>query len=360
MPGLLSLSLGVPVRSLVTRSVAVVAVVFGAFGCAGSAGTVASNPVPRVTVTPESSDLGVVALGEDAVAEFLVRNEGGAPLSLAAPALSLGTSVEGLVPQLAPGESVEVRFRIDTFNAKADPRQAWTLVTNDPDRPRVALVVRLDVRPFLLARPGYARYITVQNAREGTITQTIGAIDGATFRVLRVESPVPSLRVAFHEARPDERQPSWTGSQWRVMSTLASASPVGALTGSMMVHTDHPRQKRVVIQVSGFVRPMLAVTPPQARLGDLDRRRPDPIHLFVKNFAEELIEVTGVSTDVTAVRAEVEPLEPGRTWRLKVFPAPGGPLGPFEGTLVLRTASPKLPSFEVPLSGRLVESSRPN
>ena len=318
-----------------------------------------SPPVgaPRVVVTPESQELGVVGLGEEAVAEFLVRNEGGAPMTLAAPKLPRGTGVEGLVPELAPGESVSLRFGIDTLKAAPDPRQVWTLVTNDPQRPQVPLSVRLDVRPFLLVRPGAARYITVQNAREGTITQTIGAVDGLTFRVLGVDSPVPSLRVSFHEARPEERQQGWTGSQWRVLSTLASRSPVGALTGSIVVHTDHPRQKRAFIPVSGFVRPMLAVTPPEARLGDLDRRRAKPVHLLVKNFAEAPLEVTGVSSDVAGVGVQLEPIEPGRTWRLRLFPIPEGPLGPFEGRLLVYTASPEAPRFEVPLSGRLVDSS---
>jgi hypothetical protein len=310
-------------------------------------------------VEPESRDLGVVGLGEEAVAEFEVRNEGGAPLTLQAPGLPPGVAVEGLVAALAPGESVRLRVRIDTLNARDDPQQRWTLVTNDPDRARVPLTVRLDVRPFLLVRPGYARYITVQKAREGTIVQTVGAADGAAFRVLRVESPTPHLRVTFREARPDERRPEWTGSQWRVETTLAADSPVGPLTGMLVVHTDHPRQRRAVVPLSGFVRPILAVTPAEARLGDLDRRRTEPLRLSVRNFAEETIQITGVSTDVAAVRAEIEPVEAGRRWRLKLWPAPGAPLGPFEGKIVLRTASPKLPSFQVPLSGRLVEPALP-
>jgi hypothetical protein len=260
-----------------------------------------------------------------------------------------------LVPELPPGESVRLRFRIDTLAADGNRRQAWTLVTNDADRPRVVLQVELDVRPFLVARPGYARYITVQHAREGTITQTLGATDGAAFNILNVESPALGLRVSFREARPDERQPSWAGSQWRVMSTVASDSPVGALSGHLVVSTDHPRQKRAFIPVSGFVRPMVAVTPPEARLGDLDRKRSSPVHLFVKNFAEEEIEVRDVATDVAAVRVELEPLERGRTWRLKLFAVPDAPAGPFEGKILVRTASPKLPRVEIPLSGRLVD-----
>jgi hypothetical protein len=254
-----------------------------------------------------------------------------------------------------PGESVRLRFVVDTYQAEGNRQQTWTLVTNDPDRPRVVVTLEVDVRPYLIAQPGYARYITVQHAREGTITQTIAATDGAPFRVLRVESPVPSLRIEFREALPTERQAAWTGSQWRVMTTLASESPVGAIIGPIVVYTDHPMQKRLLIPLSGFVRPMLAVTPPDADVGEVKRTRTQPLTFLVRNFAEEEIEVTRADADLVPVRVELEPVQRGHTWSLKLFVKPGSPLGPFDGKVVLHTTSPKIPSLEVPVSGRLVE-----
>jgi hypothetical protein len=345
-------------RSLLRLRVYVVltVAVIGLFGCVTPPPSVPGSPVPRVIVTPERRDLGVVGLGEDAVAEFVVRNDGGAPLALTAPVLPRGTSVEGLVSEVPAGEAVRLRFRIDTLNANAEPRQDWTLITNDPDRPRVEVPVTLDVQPFLVVRPGRIRYITVQHERDGVLTQTIGAVDGATFRVRSVQSPVAFLRVSFHEAAEAERRPDLKGSQWRVVTTLPADAPVGALSGLIVVHTDHPRQKRAFIGLSGFVRPMLVATPAEARLGEVDRRRSRPLQLLLKNFAEELIEVTGVSTDVSAVTVEIEPIEPGRTWRLRLVPISDAPLGAFGGTVTIRTASPKVPTFDIPLSGRLVES----
>jgi hypothetical protein len=114
-------------------------------------------------------------------------------------------------------------------------------------------------------------------------------------------------------------------------------------------------QKRTLISLNGFVRPMMGVTPPEALVGDLARTRTEPLRLFVKNFAEETFEITGVSTDVAAVRAEIEPIQPGRSWHLNLFVVPDSPVGSFQGKVVLRTASPKIPRLEVPLSGRLVE-----
>jgi hypothetical protein len=350
-----------PRRPFVASIVPFLLIAMTMFGCAGpvrqtppSPPKAASPGPPKVTVSPETQQTGVVGLGEDAVGEVVVRNEGGAPLTLATE-VPRAARVDGLVPELPPGQSVRLRFVVDTFDAEAISQQRWTLVTNDPERPRVVVTLVVDVRPFLVVRPGYARYNTVQHAREGTITQTIGATDGATFHVLRVESPVPSLRIEFREALPMERQAEWSGSQWRVMTTLASDSPVGPLVGPIVVYTDHPMQKRLPIRLSGFVRPMMGVTPPEARFGDIPRTRTKPIEFLVKNFAEETFEVTGVSTDVAAVRAEIEPIEPGRSWSLKLFVVPDSPVGSFEGKVVLRTASPKIPRLEVPLSGQLVE-----
>src|SRR5438552_16219740 len=199
-------------RPFITSIVLLVLAAMTTFGCAGPARqtpplspSAASTGPPKVTVSPETQETGITGLGEDVVGEVLVGNEGGTLLTLEVPDVPRGTRVEGLVPELKPGASARLRFVVDTFRAEGNRRQAWALVTNDPDRPRVVVTLMVDVRPFLVASPGYARYNTYQHAREGTITQTIAATDGADFRVVRVESPVPTRRIEFREATPGER-----------------------------------------------------------------------------------------------------------------------------------------------------------
>jgi len=213
------------------------------------------------------------------------------------------------------------------------------------------------VRPFLLARPGSARYVFVQGADDGTIAQTVWAVDGADFQVLEARSPEPHLRVVFREARAAEAEPGAAGRQWRIELTLASSSPVGPLRGVVVVRTDHPRQPELRIPVSGFVRPMFAVTPPAARLGDVDPARAPHLSLHVKNFAEERVALTGVSSDVPGIGAELVTVEAGRVYRVRLSVRPDTPAGPFSGTLRIRTASPKQPTIEVPLAGRIVPAA---
>jgi hypothetical protein len=127
----------------------------------------------------------------------------------------------------------------------------------------------------------------------------------------------------------------------------------------IVVQFDHPRQKELRIPVSGFVRPMFAVTPPAAALGDIDPARPRRGYLLVKNFAEETVALLGVSTDVAGIGADLEPVESGRVYRVRLRFAPDLPAGPFAGTLRMRTASPQQPVIEVALSGRVVASTAP-
>lgn len=311
-----------------------------------------ATPAP-IPVEPQERDLGILAVGDPISAEFSVLNRGQAELDLRSVQVPRGVRVEGVPGKVAPGASHVVRLTV-TSGAGLGPLEVEALVsTSDAVQPTIRLLLKATVQAFLVMNPGYARFIVVQQAKDGTISQTVGAADGAKFNVLKVESPHPSLRATFSEARPEQRRADWQGSQWRVDATLIKDAAVGPLTGDLVVHTDHPRQRVVRAPVSGFVRPIFAVTPPNLKLGDIEPAS-EPISLSVKNYAEELIDLLGAESDVRGVRAELKALQPGRSWALLLSFDPTRPVGVFEGRVRIRTGSPKVPSIDVPLKGRTV------
>ena len=200
-----------------------------------------------------------------------------------------------------------------------------------------------------MIRPGQARYVFVQRIRDGLIAQTVWATDGGDFRVVGLESPHPFLRATFREARPEERRSDVPGRQWRVELTLPADAPVGPLGGHLVIRVDHPRQKAVLVPVSGFVRPLFAVTPPAAHLGSV--RVGARLSLHVKSFAEEPVSLVEAASDVPGVRAELTPIEPGRAYRLRLTLEAGVPAGEVTGSVRIRTDSPRQPVIEIPLSG---------
>lgn len=317
---------------------------------------------PSLVVAEPSRDLGEIVPGEKAVAEFRVENRGAKPVALEAgrpDPLVPGVRVEVAGSPVAPGEAATVSVALDTERLSGPGAFRVPVTSDDPEAPRIALSVRATVRPLLAADPGFARWVTVQQEREGTIAQTIWSRDGATFRVLAVESPLPALRVTSHEARDAERRADAAGSQWRVETTLASDAPVGALTGYLVVTTDHPRQKRLRIPVSGFVRPIFAVTPPVADVGAVDPSRRLRFTLNVKSFASEDIAIESAESTVPGVELDVVPVEAGRVYDVRLTVGPEVAAGPIDGTIRILTASPKQRTIEVPLRGRAVVAGAP-
>jgi hypothetical protein len=126
-----------------------------------------------------------------------------------------------------------------------------------------------------------------------------------------------------------------------------------------VVVTDHPRQKRLRIPLSGFVRPVLAVTPPVADIGEVDGAKPFRFTLDVKSFASEEIALERAECDLPGATVEIIPVTAGRAYRVRVAVPADLPAGALSGTVRIFTASAKIPQIEVPVRGRLLARSAP-
>ena len=317
------------------------------------AGRLAGAPA-TLEISPPTLDLGVVAADGTVSAEFEVANRSDRTLRLSGSGPA-ETSVTIDPRSLPAGARAKVRVEIGTAHRTGPAKVEVRVATDDlADAPAIATVSFM-VRPYLLVDPGYARYNFVQGGREGLIRETVFATDDAPFKIVGIDSPLPALTSTFRPANPQERLPDHVGSQWIVDLKLSRFAPIGSIGEEIAIRTDHPRQKTVLIPVSGFVRPMLAVTPPEAELGDLDPSRPVRARLLVKSFAENPVNVEGATTDVPGMTVEVEPIEKGRSYAviLKIPPGPPGSL--VTGMVRISTDSSTQPVLEVPVRGRFLE-----
>ncbi len=300
-------------------------------------------------------DVGTVAKGDKVTQDFEIRNDGRAPLAITDVKAACGCTVASYDRSIAPGQTGKVHVSVDTVTFTGPIAKGVTVYTNDPDTPQIELTVRAKVEPYIAVKPGYARYVTVRGEqKEGNIVQTLYAPDGLPMDIVKVDSPFPYLTVSFREAQEGERLPDVKVRQWRVEMLMSNDAPVGPIAGYVTVHTTHPKQKLVEIPVSGFVRPVLAVTPPKADFGQVEVKEPLRRALDVRNFATEPIKVTGADPLGQGMEAKVEPLEEGREYAVRLTLNPGMPKGPFHSKLTLHTDSPKAPVIEVELSGTVL------
>jgi hypothetical protein len=312
---------------------------------------------PKATVAESVKDVGTVPKGEKIVNDFLIKNEGDADLQITNVQPACGCTVADFDKVIKPGATGKVHAVVDSSTFNGPIAKGVSVFTNDPDHPQIELTVKAKIEPYITVKPGYARYITVQGEpQEGSITQTVWAPDGASWDITGADSPYPFLTVTYHEAKPEERIPDAKGKQWKVEMKLASNAKVGPLADYVTLHTNHPKQKMVQIPVSGFVRPVIAVTPPNADFGNIELKEPLKRSIDIRNFATEPIKVTSI--DATSVpkgiETKLEPITEGREYQVRVVVSPGMGKGPFLGKLTIHTDSPKVPTLEVELKGIVI------
>ncbi|HVG08048.1 MAG TPA: DUF1573 domain-containing protein [Thermoanaerobaculia bacterium] len=311
---------------------------------------------PKAVAVEPIKDVGFVAKGDMATHEFVISNDGNAPLELREVRAACGCTVADFDKVIAPGKTGKVRVTVDTKSFNGPTAKGVTVYTNDPDAPTIELTVRADVGQFIKMKPGYARFITVQGEeKEGKIVQTLWTPDKTPLEIVKVESPYPFLKVRYWEAKPEERlAENADQQQWKVEIHLSNDAPIGALSEPVKIHTNHPKQKLVQVPISGFVRPMVAVTPPIVDMGQVSGTNPVRFSLNVRNFATEPIKLTSIAGDVQGINAKIEPVQEGREYTVQVTFQPEARKGPVNGKLTLTTDSKKVPWIEVQLKGNVI------
>jgi len=311
---------------------------------------------PKAAVVEPIKDVGNVAKGEKIVHDFAIKNDGNADLTITNVQPACGCTVAEFDKVIKPGQTGKVHAVVDTSTFSGAIAKGISVFTNDPAAPQIELTLRAKIEPYISVKPGYARYITVQGeAQEGHIVQSLWAPDGSAWDVTSVDSPYPFLKVTFREAKPEERVPDAKGKQWQIEMNLANDAKVGPLSDYVTVHTSHPKQKLVQIPVSGFVRPVIAVTPPTADFGTIELKEPMRKALNIRNFATEPIKVTGVDPNLPkGIEAKLEPLQEGREYQVRVILNPEIGKGPFHGKVTIHTDSPKVPTIEVEFKGIVI------
>jgi hypothetical protein len=343
------------------RSFAALAVVFACAGAAPGAETPAAAPA---STTPASSaklvaaepvrDVGKVMKGEKISVVFELRNEGTDELVLTDVRPTCGCTVANYDAKIAPGKTGKVHAEVDTAEFSGPISKTITVLSNDAANPRLTLTIKAVVEQAVRLQPGFARFNYVQTQAPVTAQQWIWTEDFADFRVTAVDSPYKFILATFREAKPEERRSEVTSGarQWLVETTIQPDAEVGALRDFLVVTTNHPKQKEIKIPLSGFVRPILSVTPYVADFGSVTMTpEGKDLSIIVTNFGKEPVEITRVTTGVAGVEATVKAIEAGKRFEIRLALTPAMAKGSVSSTLKIETSSPAKPTLDVPFKG---------
>jgi hypothetical protein len=310
---------------------------------------------PSAVVAEPVFDAGELPVGEPITAEFVIRNQGDAPLEIIRVQPDCGCTVASYDETIAPGASGSVRAVVDTTSEVGRNAKAINVFTNDPQNPRIKLTIQSDVKPYLALMPGHARFTSfVHDDRDQTIPQILWTGDFQDLEITKVEIPKDWVDVSYREATDTERSDKGVGKQWRIDVTLSKAAPIGPLADRVLLRTNHPQQKVVEIPISGFVRPMVAVMPSEVNFGKINPADAQQWGILVRNFGSAPLEIRGFDSTVEGIGVAIEALQNGQQYKLILTPTLTMAKGPFKGRVELETSLPQQPKITVELQGEVL------
>lgn len=103
--------------------------------------------LPHLSIDAVTRDMGAVRKGDKIEAVFEVHNTGPAALVISDARPSCGCTVATFDREIAPGKTGSIHASVETRNFNGPITKTVTVVSNDPERPQLALTLKADVRP---------------------------------------------------------------------------------------------------------------------------------------------------------------------------------------------------------------------
>ncbi len=309
-----------------------------------------TGPQPAMDIPDKIKDFGTVPKGDKIKATFLVKNTGAAPLQINQVRPTCGCTVANFDHTIPAGGTGKIEAEVDTTGFTGPITKAVLVFTNDPTTPQANLVIKADVRAFVEAIPRNLLRFNVLQGEPATDKVILASADGSDFKVTGVDTGGGPYKVTTSEVSEKERVPDRKGSQWEVAVTVPADAPEGVLNQRITVKTTAPKAPEVLLSVSGVVRPIVQVVPPQLDFGTVPADAPVGRNLILINNRQGAeLQVSKAEVDNANFTTEVIPLQPGQRFQVAVSLQPGLPKGTQKAVLKITTNDPSRKLIEVPV-----------
>jgi hypothetical protein len=221
---------------------------------------------PRAVLTGNVvCDVGVIDKPEEFKHEFVIRNDGEAPLELARGPSSCSCTLTGLPDApISPGGQAAIRVAINDGHKndelKPGPLDRRIIVlTNDPAHPKIELGVTATVRRRIAAEPSrLAFFIHAADAdaeKPRSAVTTIYSQTWERFELLAGKCSIDGARCIVEPAPQETLQSLGAKCGFRVKATLPPAMPDGRIVGDFEfdVRPDGAERQSFHLDVQGAV-----------------------------------------------------------------------------------------------------------
>ena len=296
---------------------------------------------PRVEIVNPVYDFGTALEGERVSHIFTIRNVGQKDLIISGVKTSCGcTAAAPSKNHVPPGDQAQISVTFDTRFQKGHRERTITAMTNDPQTPNAVMTLQGMVRVEVDAEPSQLAFGTVRHGVEETRQVVISdlAAKAKDFRVGAISNSSPYIKVS--------QEPRKDGKPGAILNvTLLKTMPVGPFVDSIQVVNN---RKPLDVHVFGVVSGDLTLDPAQVSFGIVPSHQSAVRILRLSNAADRAVKVLGVSSTNHSVAAKVDPITPGKEYKITAELLKNTPDGQLRGSLAISTDDPTQPSLIVP------------
>jgi hypothetical protein len=257
-----------------------------------------------------------------------------------------------------PKGETQIHFTWETL-ANGHYHKPATLITNDPENPKLTFAAEGEVRPAVMIYPPLANQAINVNEvssdkEEYPVTFAIYSEDKADLKITEMSTSLPEHIIATQKPLSEAAcKEIGTKAGHEVTLTIKRGMQLGTFLQELVIKTDHPNEPEIRLTVTGKIVGPISLTPARLRLSGIPSKTGGKVglNLFVQNHRETTFKV---KQKPEKFKVEIEPgdktSKPGN-YRLTVTVPPGMPTGTVDDEIILETDHPFAKELKVPIYG---------
>lgn len=208
---------------------------------------------PVIRVDSRTFDFGQVQQSNHYSHKFTISNGGTAPLAITKIDVSCGcTAAIASDSLLAPGQSTTLEITFSSKDFEGEQSKGVTVFTNDPAEPRLDLLIKADVKPFVRVSDRVLDFTVVQRGDNRTLTATLEADAGLGFAVSEVGDSADEY-VTWKIVPIPGKEGAGNVDKVRVEATIRQDAPLGRFLKRVPLSLTHPRRASESLDVRGLL-----------------------------------------------------------------------------------------------------------
>lgn len=302
------------------------------------------GPRPVAKCEQPIHNFGETWMGPTLTHAFVVKNEGDAPLEIIRVKPACGCTAAGEHPKvIAPGQSGEFPFSLNSTKLRGAYDKAITISTNDPVNPELRLKLTGNCKRYVDILPTHAIFgkITDDEAQERVLKITNNTDKDITLSV----DPTTDGPFKFELAAVKP------GREFELKVSLQQPYKPGDYRNGTTIKTSVAEQDTISIIATATVPERLEVLPETVTLNPITTAdRPYVRPLRFTNYGKKPVKIVEAISEDPVLKVSVNERTEGKAYTINVD-IPAGYVKPTKENqkIVLKTDDPERPTIEIPV-----------